>query len=136
MKHIFADICNFLTSHLLLWYFFFQNFQVSFYLFANKLQNQKDKTNTSIFILPNKSFKVTFKTFRRSFWRYIEAVLTWKKGALKIRYILFDGISFDSLLWKFVIFRMFCTVHLRSEIGNMFFKNLLLNNVFFFFLEF
>ena len=70
--HIF-DITTCSLSQVL-FYAFFQNFEVSFYLFANKLENLKDKTNMSIFILPNMSFKVTVslrhervKRFRRSF---------------------------------------------------------------------
>ena len=84
MQHIFAYICKSLMSQLALFlkfcfYALFQNFQVSFYLFANKFENQKDMTSMSIFILPNKSFKVTLKRFRRSFWRYLENILIWKK---------------------------------------------------------
>ena len=72
MQHIFAYICKSLMSQLALFlkfcfYALFQNFQVSFYLFANKFENQKDMTSMSISILPNKSFKVTLKRFRRSF---------------------------------------------------------------------
>ena len=54
----FFDITACCSSQVMFFFVFcFQNFQVSFYLFANKLENQKDKTNLSIFILPNMSFK-------------------------------------------------------------------------------
>ena len=123
MQHIFADICKFLMSQLALFlkfyfYAFFQNLQVSFYLFAKKLESQTDKTNRSIFILPNMSFKVTLKRSRRSFWRYKRLFLFEKKRTLKIRYILFDD---NSLLWKFVIVQnvfLMKTLHCISKVKN------------------
>ena len=75
MQHIITDICKSLISQLALFlrfYFyvvFFQNFEVSFYLLTSKLENQKDKTKMSIFILPDMPFNVTLKRFCRSFYK-------------------------------------------------------------------
>ena len=60
---------NLLSFSGFIFMFFFQNFEVSFYLLTNKLKNQKDETKMSIFILPDISFNVTLKRFCRSFYK-------------------------------------------------------------------
>lgn len=71
IEHLFSDTCYFLVSQLALFFkfYFYAVFKIFGFPFTYLQTNQKirNKTNISIFILPDMSFKVMFKYCRRSF---------------------------------------------------------------------